>query len=158
MTDMPAPLATVTQRLVGLAGARGEHPALVGGPATWPGGTLSHADLAVILQTAAAGLAWRGLRNQDVVAVYVPDAVSYVLAAHAIRAAGGVPSPISAASTVAAVAEQLRDEFYLRAFDKKTSDRAQYVDDPEVQKAVENLPKAETMMSEAQKVMAARRQ
>jgi acyl-CoA synthetase (AMP-forming)/AMP-acid ligase II len=32
-----------------------------------------------------------------------------VLAAHAIRAAGGVPSPISAASTVAAVAEQLRD-------------------------------------------------
>jgi non-ribosomal peptide synthetase component F len=63
----------------------------------------------VILQTAAAGLAWRGLRNQDVVGVYVPDAVSYVLAAHAIRAAGGVPSPISAASTVAAVAEQLRD-------------------------------------------------
>ena len=41
--------------------------------------------------------------------MYVPDAVSYVLAVHAIRAAGGVPSPISAASTVAAVAGQLRD-------------------------------------------------
>jgi len=109
VTDMPAPHATVTQRLVGLSGARGEHPALVGGPATWPGGTLSHAELALVLQTAAAGLAWRGLRFQDVVGVYVPDAVSYVLAAHAIRAAGGVPSPISAASTVAAVAEQLRD-------------------------------------------------
>jgi carboxyl-terminal processing protease len=54
--------------------------------------------------------------------------------------------------------EQIRDEFYLRAFDKKTSDRAQFVDDPEVQKAVDNLPKAEAMMSEAQKVMAARRQ
>jgi carboxyl-terminal processing protease len=54
--------------------------------------------------------------------------------------------------------EQLRDEFYLRAFDKKTSDRAQFVDDPEVQKAVENLPKAETLLGEAQKVMAARRQ
>ena len=38
VTDMPAPHTTVTQRLVGLAGARGEHPALVGGPATWPGG------------------------------------------------------------------------------------------------------------------------
>jgi acyl-coenzyme A synthetase/AMP-(fatty) acid ligase len=109
VTDMAAPYATVTHRLVGLSGARGEHPALVGGPATWPAGTLSHAELAVILQTAAAGLAWRGLRTQDVVGVYVPDAVSYVLAAHAIRAAGGVPSPISAASTVAAVAEQLRD-------------------------------------------------
>jgi carboxyl-terminal processing protease len=54
--------------------------------------------------------------------------------------------------------EQIRKEFYLRAFDKKTSDRAQYVDDPEVQKAVENLPKAETLLAEAQKVMAARRQ
>jgi carboxyl-terminal processing protease len=54
--------------------------------------------------------------------------------------------------------EQIRDEFYLRAFDKKTSDRAQFVDDPEVQKAVESLPKAESMLSEAQKVMAARRQ
>jgi carboxyl-terminal processing protease len=54
--------------------------------------------------------------------------------------------------------EQLRDEFYLRAFDKRTSDRAQFVDDPEVQKAVENLPKAETLHAEAQKVMAARRQ
>ena len=56
------------------------------------------------------------------------------------------------------IAEQLRDEFYMRAFDKKTSDRAQFVDDPEVQKAVANLPKAETMLTEAQKVMAARRQ
>jgi carboxyl-terminal processing protease len=54
--------------------------------------------------------------------------------------------------------EQIRDEFYLRAFDKKTSDRAQFVDDPEVQKAVESLPKAEAMHSEAQKVLAARRQ
>ena len=54
--------------------------------------------------------------------------------------------------------EQIRDEFYLRAFDKKTSDRAQFADDPEVQKAVDNLPKAATMLSEAQKVMAARRQ
>ena len=109
VTDMPAPHATVTQRLVGRSAIRGEHPALVGGPAAWPGGTLSHAGLAIMLQTAAAGLAWRGLRTQDVVGVYVPDAVSYVLAVHAIRAAGGVPSPISAASTIAAMAEQLTD-------------------------------------------------
>jgi non-ribosomal peptide synthetase component F len=109
VTDMPAPHATVTQRLVGLSSARGEHPALVGGAAAWPGGTLSHAGLAVMLQTAAAGLAWRGLRSQDVVGVYVPDAVSYVLAVHAIRAAGGVPSPIGTASTIATMAEQLTD-------------------------------------------------
>src|SRR3984957_6162665 len=109
VTDMPAPHATVTQRLVGLSSARGEHPALAGGTAAWPGATLSHAGLAVALQTAAAGLAWRGLRSQDVVGVYVPDAVSYVLAVHAIRAAGGVPSPIGAASTIATMAGQLTD-------------------------------------------------
>jgi acyl-coenzyme A synthetase/AMP-(fatty) acid ligase len=109
VTDMPAPHTTVTQQLVDRSGARGEHPALVGGQAAWPGATLSHADLALALQTAAAGLAWRGLRTQDVVGVYVPDAVSYVLAVHAIRAAGGVPSPIGAASTIAMMAEQLTD-------------------------------------------------
>src|ERR1700735_5076275 len=109
VTDMPAPHATVTQRLVGLSGARGEHPALVGGPATWPGGALSHAELTLALQTAAAGLAWRGLRFQDVVGVYVPDAVSYVLAAHAIRAAGGVPSPVAAGLAVPEIAGQLAE-------------------------------------------------
>jgi carboxyl-terminal processing protease len=56
------------------------------------------------------------------------------------------------------ITEQIRDEFYLRAFDKKTADRAQFLDDPEVQKAVDSLPKAEAMHAEAQKVMAARRQ
>jgi len=56
------------------------------------------------------------------------------------------------------VTEQIRDEFYMRAFDKKTADRAQFLDDPEVQQAVENMPKAAALLSEAQKVMAARRQ
>jgi carboxyl-terminal processing protease len=56
------------------------------------------------------------------------------------------------------VSEQLRDEFYLRAFDKKTSDRAQVVDDPEVAKAMESLPKAQSLLSEAQKLIARRQQ
>jgi len=56
------------------------------------------------------------------------------------------------------VREQLRDEFYLRAFDKKTSERAQVVDDPEVAKAVESLPKAGSLLAEAQKQVARRQQ
>jgi len=56
------------------------------------------------------------------------------------------------------VQEQLRDEFYLRAFDKKTSERAQVVDDPEVARAVESLPKAQTLVSEAQKLASRRQQ
>jgi len=50
------------------------------------------------------------------------------------------------------ITEQIRDEFYLRAFDKKTSDRAQIIDDPEVAKAVQSMPKAEALTTEAQKL------
>jgi non-ribosomal peptide synthetase component F len=100
---------TVTQRLVSLGPARGEHPALVGGGAAWPGRTLSYAGLAMILQTAAAGLARRGVRSQDIVGVYVPDAVSYLLAVHAVRAAGGIPCPIGRDATVAMMSGQLTD-------------------------------------------------
>lgn len=108
VTGMPAP-ETVTQRLVGLGVARGERPALAGGSAAWPGRTLSYASLAAVLQAAAAGLARHGLRDQDIVGVCVPDAVSYVLAVHAIRAAGGVPSPLCTASSPGELASQLTD-------------------------------------------------
>jgi non-ribosomal peptide synthetase component F len=104
----PAP-DTVTQRLVGLGVARGERPALAGGSAAWPGQTLSHACLAAVLQAAAAGLTRHGVREQDFVGVCVPDAVSYILAVHAIRAAGGVPTPVPCGGTPAEMAGQLTD-------------------------------------------------
>ena len=105
-TEAPAGEATVTQRLLAAAPGRGEHRALVGGPAVPAYG---YADLAAIVRAGAAGLAWRGLQPGDVVGVYVPDAVCYVLAAHAIRAAGGVPSPVAAGLSVPEIAGQLAD-------------------------------------------------
>jgi carboxyl-terminal processing protease len=48
--------------------------------------------------------------------------------------------------------EQIRAEFYLRAFDKKTSDRAQIIDDPEVAKAVDAMPLADKLHAEAEKL------
>jgi long-chain acyl-CoA synthetase len=103
---------TVTQRLLALAPAR---PALravatatCGGQGA-QGGTYRHSELALTIQAAAAGLAWRGLQPRDVVGVYVPDVVSYVLATHAIRAAGGVPSPVNPDLTVAGIAGQLAE-------------------------------------------------
>jgi non-ribosomal peptide synthetase component F len=102
---------TVTQRLLAAAAARDGHVALVGGPADIPGTSsgLSYPDLAVLLQRAAAGLAWRGVRPRDVVGVYVSDALSYILACHAVRAAGAVPSPVAAGRTVPDIAGQLAD-------------------------------------------------
>ena len=49
--------------------------------------------------------------------------------------------------------QQIRNEFYLRAFDKKTSDRAATQDDPEVSKAADAMPQAESLLSEAQKLV-----
>ncbi len=97
---------TVTQRLVSSAAAYGCRPALVGRPA---GQLYSFADLVSTVQRAAAGLAWRGLRPRDVVGVYVPDAASYVLACHAISAAGGIPSPVAAQLSIGEIAGQLAD-------------------------------------------------
>ena len=97
---------TVTQRLVEAAAAFGCRPALVGRGHEQP---YSFADLATTIQRAAAGLAWRGLRPHDIVGVYVPDAASYVLACHAISAAGGIPCPVSAQLSIAETAGQLAD-------------------------------------------------
>jgi acyl-CoA synthetase (AMP-forming)/AMP-acid ligase II len=107
--DQPAPHPTITQRLLGLAAARGEKPALVGGPALGPTQRHSYADFARLVRAAAAGLGWRGVRSGDAVGVYAPDAVSYAVAVHAIRAAGAVPSPVCHAATVAEMAAQLTD-------------------------------------------------
>jgi AMP-binding enzyme len=105
-TEAPLGEATVTQRLLAVAPSRGEHRALVGGSA---GLACGYAKLAATVQSAAAGLAWRGLQPRDVVGVYVPDAACYVLAAHAIRAAGGVPTPVAPVLTVPEMASQLAD-------------------------------------------------
>jgi acyl-coenzyme A synthetase/AMP-(fatty) acid ligase len=101
----PAGQVTVTQRLLAVALARGQHQALAGGLT----GPARYAELADTVRSAAAGLAWRGLQPGDAVGVYVPDAACYVLAAHAVRAAGGVPSPVAPGLTVAEAAGQLVD-------------------------------------------------
>jgi non-ribosomal peptide synthetase component F len=105
-SEPPPGEVTVTRRLLAVAASRGKHRAVVGGPASPP---CSYAELAATVQAAAAGLAWRGLEPTDVVGVYVPDAACYVLASHAIRAAGGVPAPVASGLTVPEIAGQLAD-------------------------------------------------
>jgi carboxyl-terminal processing protease len=52
--------------------------------------------------------------------------------------------------------DQIRYEFYLRAFSKKDADRAILRDDPEVKKAVESLPRAEALVQQADRLVAER--
>jgi len=51
---------------------------------------------------------------------------------------------------------QIRYELYFRAFDKNTADRAQWSDDPEVKKAIEALPRAQSLLQQVQRVLAQR--
>jgi carboxyl-terminal processing protease len=50
----------------------------------------------------------------------------------------------------------IRWEFYFRAFDKEAADRANWKDDPEVQKGVQSLPKAASLLLQVQRVLADR--
>ena len=52
---------------------------------------------------------------------------------------------------------RIKYEFYFRTWDKATADRAQWADDPEVKKGIESLPKAQSLLSQAEKVYAMRK-
>jgi carboxyl-terminal processing protease len=54
------------------------------------------------------------------------------------------------------VRDRIRWEMYYRAFDKSTAERAKWAGDPEVLKAIESLPKAQTLLNQAAKVYAMR--
>jgi len=103
---------SVTRRLCAIAAERAGLLALIGGPGPdgQPGGgCYSYASFAATVQSAAAGLSWRGLQPRDVVGVLAPDAVSFTLAAHAVRAAAGVPSPVDPALGAVETAGQLAE-------------------------------------------------
>ncbi len=55
------------------------------------------------------------------------------------------------------VKQGIRWEFYFRAFDKDTANRAGWAEDPEIAKAIESMPKAQSLLNQAQKVYAMRR-
>jgi carboxyl-terminal processing protease len=52
--------------------------------------------------------------------------------------------------------EQIRWELYFRAFDKNTADRARWQEDPEIKKATESMPRAQSLMQQVERVLAQR--
>ena len=51
---------------------------------------------------------------------------------------------------------EIRYELYYRAFGKKTADRARWSADPEIKKAIESLPRAQSLLMQVQRVLAQR--
>jgi len=90
-----------------LAGSEGRagKPALIDGPS---GRTLTYEELAAGVRGAAAGLARRGLRKGDVLALFSPNLPEFPVAFHGTLAAGGVVTTVNSLNTADEVAKQLR--------------------------------------------------
>jgi len=54
------------------------------------------------------------------------------------------------------MSDQIKYELYFRAFDKKTADRAAWTSDPEIKKGIDSLPRAQSLLMQVQRVLAAR--
>jgi hypothetical protein len=101
----------VTEHILALADQAGYGAALIDAVATGPGeaSVITWPQFARMVRTAARGLSRRGLQEGDTAAIFVQDAVSHVVAVHAVRAAGALAAPIRPVQVAAAdVAAQLK--------------------------------------------------
>ncbi|HYH83867.1 MAG TPA: 4-coumarate--CoA ligase family protein [Pyrinomonadaceae bacterium] len=83
-----------------------DRPALIDGVS---GRVLTYAQLVEAIRSAAAGLARRGFRKGDVLAILSPNLPEYVVAFHAVSTLGGVVTPINPLYTTGEIAKQLAD-------------------------------------------------
>jgi acyl-CoA synthetase (AMP-forming)/AMP-acid ligase II len=84
----------------------GDKPALIDAPS---GRSITYGELAPRVRRAAAGLAARGFRQGDVLAIYAPNLPEYAVAAHAALSLGGVVTTANPLYRPAELAGQLAD-------------------------------------------------
>ena len=85
---------------------RGDKPAYIEGAT---GRTLTYREWADAVRRVASGLAARGLRKGDVVAIYSPNLPEYSVVFHAVSLIGGVNTTINPLYTPGELANQLQD-------------------------------------------------
>jgi acyl-CoA synthetase (AMP-forming)/AMP-acid ligase II len=100
------PEVPLTPFLLDRAEAHGDKPALVDGPT---GRTLTYRDWVAAVRQAAAGLAARGFRKGDVVAIFSPNLPEYAVLFHAVSLVGGIVTTINPLYTAAELRQQLKD-------------------------------------------------
>ena len=100
----------VTDHILALADQAGYGAALIDAvaPGSSEASVITWPQFARMIRAAADGLSRRGLREDDTAGVFVDDAVSHVIAVHAIRAAGASAAPVRPAQTAADIAAQLK--------------------------------------------------
>src|SRR5215213_6175531 len=104
--DVEIPDVPLTEFVLGGAAGRAERPALIDGVS---GRVLTYARLTSAVRAAAAGLARRGFRKGDVLALLSPNLPEYVVAFHAVATLGGIVTPVNPLYTVEELSKQLQD-------------------------------------------------
>jgi acyl-CoA synthetase (AMP-forming)/AMP-acid ligase II len=98
--------ATLHESILATAEAMGDRVALVDGPS---GAAVTYEALAARIERTAAGLAARGLRPGDVLALWAPNSPEWAIAALGAMAAGATVSGASSVATARELAAQAMD-------------------------------------------------
>src|ERR1041385_4590399 len=104
--EVSVPDVPLTEFVFRRAERLADKPALVDGVS---GRVLTYAQLVEAISKTAAGLARRGFRKGDVLALLSPNSPEYAIAFHAAASLGGVVTPINPLYTPEEVGRQLRD-------------------------------------------------
>ena len=104
------PQQAVTEHILTVADRAGYRAALIDAVALSPDGAyvVTWPQFVHMVRTAAHSLSRRGLHEADTAAIFVQDAVSHVLAVHAVRAAGANAVPVRPTRSAADIAAQLK--------------------------------------------------
>src|SRR5512134_1069847 len=100
------PKVSITDYVLRHAARLGDKPALIDGPT---GRTLTYRQLVDGARRAAAGLARRGFRKGDVLAIYCPNVPEYAIVFLGVAMVGGVNTTVNPLYTADELANQLRD-------------------------------------------------
>jgi acyl-CoA synthetase (AMP-forming)/AMP-acid ligase II len=104
--DITIPDISLTQFVLRHADRLVDKAALIDGAS---GRTLTYAELAENVRRAAAGLARRGFRKGEVLAICAPNVLEYAVAFHAAVSLGGIVTMINPLCTVEELADRLSD-------------------------------------------------
>ena len=104
--DLEIPHVPFHEFVLGRAGSLGDKPALIDGPS---GRALSYRALAAGVERVAAGLAARGFKKGEVLALFAPNRPEFALAFLGAARAGGIVTTISPLAPLDDLAGQIRD-------------------------------------------------
>jgi acyl-CoA synthetase (AMP-forming)/AMP-acid ligase II len=104
--DVAIPDVSMTDYVYQDVAQHADKVALIDAPT---GATITFGELASGFRRTAGGLAARGFRKGDVLAIYSPNTVTYPMAFHGVAHAGGITTTVNPMYTSAELASQVRD-------------------------------------------------